>query len=224
MGCLDVAVGKSDATKQGDAWDISGIPRFTSAAPAPQSRFGAGAMARRLLCTMLAAAALALASGSTPPSMPSSTRATPAASSATPVSSPTALPFRSSSLNASSGSSKNDTQTAAAIAASERLSQTAAASKWPAVTPLPPGRRKVLIYDFDDTLKNGAQEPGVRTWRENASLWPTWDKKGNALTRAVPPRARVTRGQCGGSGRGVGGACRVRAASWPCGDHLWHRV
>ena len=126
-------------------------------------------MAGRLLCTVLAAVVLTLANGLSPPSMPSSSaRAATAASSATPTSSPAALPFHSSSLNASAGSSKNDTQTAAAIAASERLSQTAAASKWPAVTPLPAGRRKVLIYDFDDTLKNGARQrcgaDCARTW------------------------------------------------------------
>jgi hypothetical protein len=140
-------------------------------------------MAGRLLCTVLAAAALAMANGLSPPSMSvgsSSARAASAASSATPTSSPAALPFRSTSLNASAaGSSKNDTQTAAAIAASERLSQnTAAASKWPAVTPLPAGRRKVLIYDFDDTLKNGAMSRcGARGERCIASRAPTWENR-----------------------------------------------
>ncbi len=49
---------------------------------------------------------------------------------------------------------KNDT--AAAIAASQALSNSMAkgGAQRPAVTPLPPGKKRVCVFDFDDTLKN----------------------------------------------------------------------
>jgi hypothetical protein len=98
---------------------------------------------RTLLIALIAAAALMLAQGASPQGQTARGSMPP----------PSASSYNAAT-SGSGASSRNDSQTQAAIVASQRLSQTDAAAKWPAVTPLPAGRRKVLIYDFDDTLKN----------------------------------------------------------------------
>jgi hypothetical protein len=123
--------------------------------------------AARLLCALglLCAAAAALAASPPPRTSPPVQQQQQKPTQAYAVPSP-----QSSGSSSSGGSGGASSMMGAAVAGSPPHPAIGALASpgRPAVTPLPAGRKRVCVFDFDDTLKTGACCAGKQQCRNSA--------------------------------------------------------